>query len=315
MESISSVADSMDTSGIVIHDDVESSCMLGLLQLIRLFDAIDEDFLRCWNGQCRNDRGGCRFLDEQTAIRIYTQIKRYSPLTEDGASTEDIPQSIHTRLATETSPFSDLTQQQMHAAPGKTHTLASLSQGASVPTWLSSASLTPAQEADILINQQWLQNRLWHLCLSHKLLIPQSEHTVLCIYHAISIAEDTLRLCQHMSLTSIEVHGVGLIEKLYTIIESAIAALRHRETADASWERGEMEITAGPLPTRNVPYGRTPFGDGDRPSEDNDPLHSGHVRHHKPLLLGFLDLFRTIRAGEHVFLQRYTTLVGQDLGI
>lgn len=310
MESISSVADSMDTSGIVIHDDVESSCMLGLLQLIRLFDAIDEDFLRCWNSQCRNDRGGCRFLDEQTAIRIYTQIKRYSPLTDNGESTEDIPQTTHIRPAAESSPFTDLSQQ------GKIHTLASIPQGASVPTWLSSASLTPAQEADILINQQWLQNRLWHLCLSHKLLIPQSEHTVLCIYHAISIAEDTLRLCQHMSLTSIEVHGVGLIEKLYTIIESAIAALRHRETADASWERGEMEITTGPLSDRNTQYGRVPFNEGERPSEDNsDSLRRGHVRHHKPLLLGFLELFRTIRAGEHVFLQRYTTLVGQDLGI
>lgn len=300
----------MDTSGIVIHDDVESSCMLGLLQLIRLFDAIDEDFLRCWNSQCRNDRGGCRFLDEQTAIRIYTQIKRYSPFPDNGESPEDITQTAHIRPAAETSPFADLSQH------GKIQSLASIPQGASVPTWLSSASLTPAQEADILINQQWLQNRLWHLCLSHKLLIPQSEHTVLCIYHAISIAEDTLRLCQHMSLTSIEVHGVGLIEKLYTIIESAIAALRHRETADASWERGEMEITAGPLPNRNTQYGTVPFAEGERPSDDkSDSLRRGHVRHHKPLLLGFLELFRTIRAGEHVFLQRYTTLVGQDLGI
>lgn len=314
----------MDTSGIVIHDDVESSCMLGLLQLTRLFDAIDEDFLRCWNGQCRNDRGGCRFLDEQTAIRIYGQIQRYSPVTNTGADTEAIPPSVHGRPGPVTPPFSDLSQQQANTARcSKHHALAIQPQGAAVPTWLSSASLTPAQEADILINQQWLQNRLWHLCLSHKLLIPQSEHIVLCIYHAISIAENTLALCQHMSLTSIEVHGVGLIEKLYTIIESAIAALRHRETADDSWEVGQMQTTAGPLPNRNVEYGRVPLGEGDRrgintgaPSEDSiESLHRGYVRHHKPLLLGFLELFRTIRAGEHAFLERYTTLVGHDLGI
>lgn len=313
----------MDTSGIVIHDDAESSCMLGLLQLIRLFDAIDEDFLRCWNGQCRNDRGGCRFLDEQTAIRIYSQIKGYSPVTDPGGMTEAIPPSVHSGIAQEAPPYPSLSQQQMDAAQRKPHVLASQPQGASVPTWLSSASLTPSQEADILINQQWLQNRLWHLCLSHKLLIPHSEHTVLCIYHAISIAENTLQLCQQMSLSSIEVHGVGLIEKLYTIIESAIAALRHRETADDLWERGQMSTTAGPLPNRNVEYGRTTFGESERrdlglgsPDEDTlSSLRGGHVHHHKPLLLGFLELFRTIRAGEHAFLERYTTLVGQDLGI
>ncbi|KAJ4391828.1 hypothetical protein N0V93_005448 [Gnomoniopsis smithogilvyi] len=323
LESISSMADSMDTSGIVIHDDVESSCMLGLLQLIRLFDAIDEDFLRCWNGQCRNDRGGCRFLDEHTAIRIYSRIKSYSPVMSTGGITETIPPSVHTGIAQEIPPFSSLSQQQNDAAQCKPHVLATPTQGASVPAWLASASLTPSQEADILINQQWLQNRLWHLCLSHKLLIPQSEHTVLCIYHAISIAENTLQVCRQMSLSSIEVHGVGLIEKLYTIIESAIAALRHRETADDSWERGQMETTVGPLPSRNVDYGRSPFGEGERrdicsgvPGEDSiSSLRGGHVHHHKPLLLGFLELFRTIRAGEHAFLERYTTLVGQDLSI
>lgn len=297
--------------------------MLGLLQLIRLFDAIDEDFLRCWNGQCKTDTGGCRFLNEQTAIRIYDQINRYSPVTNTGGTSGASPQPIHTRPAPGTPPFSDLSQQRPDAVRFGPRALAPQPQGAAVPVWLSSASLTPAQEADILINQQWLQNRLWHLCLSHKLLIPQSEHTVLCIYHAISIAENTLRVCQHMALPSIEVHGVGLIEKLYTIIESAIAALRHRDTADDLWEGGRMATTDGPLPVRGVQYGRVPLVEGERQgfgtasaSDENiGSLHRGHVRHHKPLLLGFLDLFKTIRAGEHVFLERYTTLVGQDLGI
>lgn len=301
--------------------------MLGLLQLIRLFDAIDEDFLRCWNGQCRNDRGGCRFLDEQTAIRIYEQINRYSPVTDTGQGTEARPpSSIHNRPAPVTPPFADLAQQQTPAARFQPHNPLAGQQPPSpaVPPWLASASTTPAQEADILINQQWLQNRLWHLCLSHKLLIPQSEHTVLCIYHAITIAENTLRVCQQMTLSSIEVHGVGLIEKLYTIVESAIAALRHRETAEDPWESGHMGTTAGPLPNRPFQhFGRTPLGQDERRDIDAGSMsemnvgsqHRGHVRHHKPLLLGFLELFKTIRAGEHVFLERYTTLVGQDLDI
>lgn len=282
--------------------------MLGLLQLIRLFDAIDEDFLRCWNGQCRNDMGGCRFLHEQTAVRIYEQINRYDPMaTIVGANSPAGAPSLAT-----TAPTAGLSQH-THAPQPDPHPQPPAPQPQlerSVPVWLSSASLTPSQEADILINQQWLQNRLWHLCLSHKLLVPQSEHTVLCIYHAITIAENTLRISQRMQLTSIEVHGVGLIEKLYSIVESAIAAIRHRETAGDWWERQSNAS-------------RCSYGESERPGNGTTsisehgggPASSCHIQRHKPLLLGFLDLFKTIRAGEHMFLARYSTLVGQDLGL
>lgn len=266
--------------------------MLGLVQLIRLFDAIDEDFVRCWNNQCRNDRGGCRFLDEQTAIRIHNQINSSSPTTNTYAAAES--------SASEARPPA--------APPGHMH-------GAAMPGWLASARLTPAQETDILINQQWLQNRLWHVCLSHKLLIPESEHRVLCIYNAITIAEDTLRVCQQMALTSIEVHGIGMIEKIYTIVESAIAAIRHLETAER--ESKEISNTVGPSPT--FASGSLPYSEGLRSraesisENDGGSPGPGHMRHHQTMLLGFLRLFKTIRAGEHVYLERYTTLVGQDL--
>lgn len=287
--------------------------MLGLLQLIRLFDAIDEDFLRCWNNQCRNDRGGCRFLDEQTAIRIYNQINSYSPTTNTyGISEPSSPQHLG---STGSAPRLSLSQSIHAGEASEAHPPPALSghgHGPTVPSWLASAKLTPAQESDILINQQWLQNRLWHVCLSHKLLIPQSEHRVLCIYNAITIAEDTLRVCQHMALTSIEVHGIGMIEKIYTIVESAIAAIRHLETAEREGE--ETGNIAGPSPNFDRSYNEGVRSGAESMSEHTvGSPEQGHMRHHQPLLVGFLTLFKTIRAGEHVFLERYTTLVGQDL--
>lgn len=308
LESISSPADSVDLTGILIHDDVESTCLLGLVQLIRLFDAIDEDFLRCWNNQCRNDRGGCRFLDEQTAVRIHNQINSYGPTTNTHGVSETPSASAPSKLGL---------SQPTHAGDGsEARPPAALpGPGTAVPSWLASARLTPAQESDILINQQWLQNRLWHVCLSHKLLIPQSEHRVLRIYNAITVAEDTLRVCQQMALTSIEVHGIGMIEKIYTIVESAIAAIRHLETAERESE--EMSNRAGTSP--NFDSGIIPYDEGVRSAAESMSEHDvgspeqGHMRHHQPLLLGFLRLFKTIRAGEHVFLERYITLVGQDL--
>lgn len=293
--------------------------MLGLLQLIRLFDAIDEDFLRCWNGQCKNDYGGCRFLREETAVRIYEQINRHDPLA--AAETRSAPGFSNAML--------QHSGQTPGAASSPSDTSAPIAPGqqqASVPSWLSTAKLTASQEADILINQQWLQNRLWHLCLSHKLLVPQSEHAALCIYNAITIAENTLRICSKMPLNSIEAHGIGLVEKLYCIVESAIAAIRHREATQDWWDGGnEMDISEDGAET---PSGRTE--EADRYSQHGGsergglrigdiqgrvPPHPRRVECYKPLLLGFSDLFKKIRAGDHMFLERFNTLAGQDLGL
>lgn len=260
LESISGVADSTDSSGIVIQDDAEAAGMLGLLLLMRLFDPINEDFLRCWNGHCKSDLGGCRFLNERTAAMIYDQINRHN-------------------LEGKTSPTAAAAAAERPPPP--------------VPSWLSGAAATSSQQADILVNQQWLLNRLWHLCLSHKLLVPQSGHAALSIYNAVAIAENTLRICQITPLASIEVHGIGMIEKLYTIVESAIAAIQYWEAA----EDGQ-----GGTDVRGTPGG---------PQQ-----HLSHnIHHRKPLLKGYLELFKTIRAGEHVFLTKYNALVGQELGV
>jgi hypothetical protein len=266
LESISGVADSADSSGIVIQDDAEAAGMLGLLLLMRLFDPINEDFLRCWNGHCKNDLGGCRFLNERTAVVIYDQINRHNlqgkTLSTTAAATAE--------AADERPP-------------------------PPVPSWLSGTTTTSSQAADILVNQQWLLNRLWHLCLSHKLLVPQSGHAALSIYNAVAIAENTLRICQTTPLASIEVHGIGMIEKLYTIVESAIAAIQYWEAA----EDGQ-----GGMGLRGTPGG----GSSQSPLAHN-------IHHRKPLLKGYLELFKTIRAGEHVFLTKYNALVGQELGL
>ncbi|KAK2605706.1 hypothetical protein N8I77_008528 [Diaporthe amygdali] len=277
LESISGIADSADSSGIVIQDDAESAGMLGLLHLMRLFDPINEDFLRCWNGHCKNDLGGCRFLNERTAVMIYDQIDRHNLEGKNSsvATAALKPSQSATTLSAEKPP-------------------------PPVPSWLSAATATSSQQADILVNQQWLLNRLWHLCLSHKLLVPQSGHAALSIYNAVSIAENTLRICQTTPLASIEVHGIGMIEKLYTVVESAIAAIQYWEAA----EDGQGGTDGGRSASGNHGVGSS-----------QHHMHVHNIHHRKPLLKGYLELFKTIRAGQHVFLTKYNALVGQELGL
>ncbi|KAH7020686.1 C6 transcription factor [Macrophomina phaseolina] len=255
LESVSAASDG-DDLGIVIHDEAESSGMLGLLRLMALFDSVDENFVRCWNNQCDKSGGRCRFLDEPMAISIYQNLTRHSMQNGGLSSAEPL--------------FAN-----------------------SPPTWFMNASLKDTQVADLMVNEQWLQNRFWHLCLSHEILSPQAEHPALQVYQAVNIAENTLRVYQSLSLSSLEVHGVGTIEKLYCIIESAVAAKRYGETMCYGTSAAER--------MSKLPHAFSSTSASLSPSD--------------PLIHGFLDFFKKIRAGQHPFLGKLTELVGQELAI
>ncbi|KAK7702692.1 hypothetical protein SLS57_011243 [Botryosphaeria dothidea] len=257
LESVSAASDN-DDLGIVIHDEAESSGMLGLLRLMTLFDSVDENFVRCWNNQCDKSGGRCRFLDEPMAISIYQNLTRHSMQMQNGGLSSAEP--IFT------------------TAP---------------PTWFMNATLKDTQVADLMVNEQWLQNRFWHLCLSHKILSPEADHPALQVYQAVNIAENTLRVCQGLSLSSLEVHGVGTIEKLYCIIESAVAAKRYGET-----------MCYGPSAAERMSMSPHAFNSTSAALSPSDPL-----------IHGFLDFFKKIRAGQHPFLGKLTALVGQELAV
>lgn len=94
-----------------------------------------------------------------------------------------------------------------------------------------SASLTPlgqllaSQQADISVTQFWLLNRLWNLSMSHALLRDSSDHAELRFDFAYHIANNLLSCCSELSLPSMEVHGVGLIEKVYDIALGLVTAM------------------------------------------------------------------------------------------
>ncbi|EJU05159.1 hypothetical protein DACRYDRAFT_113349 [Dacryopinax primogenitus] len=73
------------------------------------------------------------------------------------------------------------------------------------------------QSADVLITQQWLLNRLWRLCMSHGLISPSASEPALRVDLPVTIAHAALAICNKLSMTSIEAHGIGYLEKLYDI--------------------------------------------------------------------------------------------------
>jgi len=85
--------------------------------------------------------------------------------------------------------------------------------------------LLESQQADISVTQFWLTNRLWELCMSHGLLLESSDHAELRFDFAYHVANDLVCVCNALSPSSLEVHGVGLIEKVYDITTSLVKAM------------------------------------------------------------------------------------------
>ncbi|KAK9369145.1 hypothetical protein V1509DRAFT_621278 [Lipomyces kononenkoae] len=89
--------------------------------------------------------------------------------------------------------------------------------------------LNETQRADLAISQQWLHNRLWQLCLSHGVLNVDSatatDHRELSLTYACDIAQKTIEICRSLAMESMEVHGIGIMEKLYDIASSVVGLI------------------------------------------------------------------------------------------
>ena len=88
------------------------------------------------------------------------------------------------------------------------------------------SALAATQQADISVTHFWLLNRLWSLCLAHGLLRSTSAHPELRYDFACYIAKALWATCKTLPFAAMEVHGVGLAEKIYDIALGVVTAVR-----------------------------------------------------------------------------------------
>jgi hypothetical protein len=92
---LSTVAEAMsDTHDIYIHDDKDVVAVQGLLQLMRLFDAIDEQVIPCWNRSCAPTLQVCQRLTVHQVEKVYHSVAE--AIEPNGSSPWiDKPQSLN----------------------------------------------------------------------------------------------------------------------------------------------------------------------------------------------------------------------------
>jgi hypothetical protein len=167
-------------SGIIVHNEKDAEGMMGLARLMELFDAVDEDVVDCWNRRCSIDSGYCEKLMEAKALAIHQNLSRVS----ESERYKGYDWFERTKSAS---------GETRNAQPAM--------------------GLRETQCADVFITKKWLQNRVWVLCSTHGLLKPSSDHHELCFNYCISVAKDTLKICQSLRLSSMEAHGIGLVSQ------------------------------------------------------------------------------------------------------
>ncbi|KAK9477819.1 putative C6 transcription factor [Lipomyces japonicus] len=199
-------------SGIIVHDEKDAVAMIGLTLLMEIFDSIDEEIMGCWNARCGALDLRCEIFSESKALAIHQSFARVSDSSRYRSNE-----------------WFDLD-------------FSTINSFSKEPIKLLRSFLSETQAADVLVTQKWMQNRLWHLCLTHNFLQVDSKHPELCFNYAFYLAETTLELCRSLRISAMEAHGIGIIEKLYDIAVSALTT--PYRTDDISSDSPSIETLA-----------------------------------------------------------------------
>jgi hypothetical protein len=77
--------------------------------------------------------------------------------------------------------------------------------------------LTNTQKADILVTQQWLRLIVWQSSMRQGLLSSNASDPSMTFKYPLQIARSLLEVISSLPTTSIEVHGMGIFEKIFEV--------------------------------------------------------------------------------------------------
>lgn len=155
-------------------------------------------------------------------------ILRHKPLTL--SKTPDFPSTLHSYEAPEIhdgfmhlvnsyhlldSAFVD-TWNEATNSPASTLTYTALQRQLKVPH-VSNVPITDIQKADILITQQWLRLIIWQSSMRQGLLSSTAEDESMTFRYPLKIAHSLLNVISSLPTPSIEVHGMGIFEKIFEV--------------------------------------------------------------------------------------------------
>ena len=150
-------------------------------------------------------------LQQHRPLSLHPTIS-LTTLDEDPAETVELNGFIH--LVNLYRPFDDtfVGFWNRHRKGCTTEWLARLQQQLSdaLPVYLQS---TESQAVDLRCSQQWLRTMVWQLSISHGFLSSAAADNAMSFKFPIEISRDLVSATSQYSQQSMELHGIGLVEK------------------------------------------------------------------------------------------------------
>lgn len=78
-------------------------------------------------------------------------------------------------------------------------------------------NVTDSQAADLRTTQQWLRTMVWQLSITNGYLSSSSSDSSMTFQYPVEISRDLVADLSGLPLASMEVHGIGLIEKVFDV--------------------------------------------------------------------------------------------------
>lgn len=97
----------------------------------------------------------------------------------------------------------------------------------SLPSSHSTASLSDMQQADLIITRHWLRTLLWQMAMSKCLLSSNTQKEFMSLLFPVRVSSQLRHLITSFSRENIEVHGSGILQKLFEITDTIANVIIH----------------------------------------------------------------------------------------
>ncbi|POS83690.1 hypothetical protein EPUL_005675 [Erysiphe pulchra] len=107
-----------------------------------------------------------------------------------------------------------------------------------------SMALISTQKADILVTQQWLRLIVWQSSMRQGLLSSVSADESMTFHYPFMIAHSLLGAISSLPITAVDVHGMGIFEKIFEIANTMLDVI---QACGPSIERTQYGVFQDPL--------------------------------------------------------------------
>ena len=250
------------------HPEIHS----GFVKLVKSYMPLDESFVNAWNDGSDPGVTAATYLHLQRILAkpldFLTTTRRSRPARPRGAASAAMDRSASGGSSSGSLHLRNGGSGNADGVAG--HVVEEV--GNNEDEQETEIEPTAIQKADLLMTQQWLRLIVWQSSCGQGLLSTAAEDESMTFGFPLSIARDTVAVLQSLPSQAIEVHGMGIFEKIFEIAYSCVSVLGF---SDSHHQQQHYHHPDQPYSSpRGFERGSTSWkGTGESGSSYGGPLH------------------------------------------